>query len=331
MCKVVLTISRAGRSERVDLRSFERQGIEDRMPTVHLGPAAYQMEKRGVQTFAGDLNREIRKANGILAAIKKTINGLREWLSSLAEKKLQLESKQEQSGFIPVLLTKNIDLRKAERADWEYGQQNALIKDLQKAAKLINYLQDRSINTLEELDAELVRRKSAANACREKMKAMESRIKDLSSILKAHETIERLKPVRNKYVKMNWKGVKAKYAEQHKAELDEYNKAICLLKKFNIELSFHFDAYEGERKKLKSERDKLQEQLEKMKSDLKPLEDVRYCIGKVIPLEELPVQTEQKKQSVLGQITEIKKEQSQGQAVQNDAPKRKRTMIWNND
>ena len=121
--------------------------------------------------------------------------------------------------------------------------------------------------------------------------------------------------------------MKAKYAEQHKAELDEYNKAICLLKKFNIELSFHFDAYEGERKKLKSERDKLQEQLEKMKSDLKPLEDVRYCIGKVIPLEELPVQTEQKKQSVLGQITEIKKEQPQEQAVQTDAPKRKK----NND
>ena len=30
----------AGRPERVDLRSFERQGIQQ-IPTVHLGPAAY--------------------------------------------------------------------------------------------------------------------------------------------------------------------------------------------------------------------------------------------------------------------------------------------------
>ncbi len=33
----------AGRPERVDLRSFERQGVQQ-IPTVHLGPAAHQME-----------------------------------------------------------------------------------------------------------------------------------------------------------------------------------------------------------------------------------------------------------------------------------------------
>ena len=42
----------AGRPERVDLRSFERQGIQQ-IPTVHLGPAVHQMEKRGVETFLG--------------------------------------------------------------------------------------------------------------------------------------------------------------------------------------------------------------------------------------------------------------------------------------
>ena len=72
----------------------------DSLLTVHLGPAAYQMEKRGVPTFAGDLNRDIQRANGILAAIKKTISSLHDWLTSLAEKNRQLESKQEQSGFI---------------------------------------------------------------------------------------------------------------------------------------------------------------------------------------------------------------------------------------
>ena len=40
----------AGRPERVDLRSFERQGIQ-KIPTVHLGPAAHQMEKRGIHNY----------------------------------------------------------------------------------------------------------------------------------------------------------------------------------------------------------------------------------------------------------------------------------------
>ena len=60
----------AGRPERVDLRSFERQGIQQ-IPTVHLGPAAHQMEKRGVETFLGNLNRDIRAANSLMRELHR--------------------------------------------------------------------------------------------------------------------------------------------------------------------------------------------------------------------------------------------------------------------
>ena len=62
----------AGRPERVDLRSFERQGIQQ-IPTVHLGPAAHQMEKRGIETFLGNLNRDIRATNSLIL-YHKTLN-----------------------------------------------------------------------------------------------------------------------------------------------------------------------------------------------------------------------------------------------------------------
>ena len=42
----------AGRPERIDHRSYKRQGI-DKIPSVHLGPAASQMEKRGIRTDKG--------------------------------------------------------------------------------------------------------------------------------------------------------------------------------------------------------------------------------------------------------------------------------------
>ena len=41
-----------GSPERLDLRSYARQGI-DKIPTVHMGPAVSQMEKRGIQTNIG--------------------------------------------------------------------------------------------------------------------------------------------------------------------------------------------------------------------------------------------------------------------------------------
>ena len=55
-------LERNHRTERVDMRSFERQGLET-APTVHMGPAASAMERKGIRTDVGDLNREIRQAN----------------------------------------------------------------------------------------------------------------------------------------------------------------------------------------------------------------------------------------------------------------------------
>ena len=45
-----------GLDERIDHRSYERQGVE-LLPTVHEGPTVRAMEKRGIQTEKGSLNR----------------------------------------------------------------------------------------------------------------------------------------------------------------------------------------------------------------------------------------------------------------------------------
>lgn len=50
-------LERAGHRERIDARSLKTQGIT-RAPTHHLGPTATAMERRGIQTERGDLNRE---------------------------------------------------------------------------------------------------------------------------------------------------------------------------------------------------------------------------------------------------------------------------------
>ncbi len=77
------------RPERVDLRSYARQGL-DIVPTVHEGTAVRQMEKRGIQTNIGNLNREIRAANRLMKSIRQLIQNLKGWITELGEKRKEL-------------------------------------------------------------------------------------------------------------------------------------------------------------------------------------------------------------------------------------------------
>ena len=63
------------RPERIDHRSYKRQGIEQ-IPTVHMGVAATQMERRGIVTEKGEHNREIREQNRLLKEVKRRIAAL---------------------------------------------------------------------------------------------------------------------------------------------------------------------------------------------------------------------------------------------------------------
>lgn len=74
-----------GSPERLDLRSFARQGI-DKIPTVHMGPAVSQLEKQGIQTNIGNLNRDIKAANGLMQSIRQMVRNLKSCLSDLKKK-----------------------------------------------------------------------------------------------------------------------------------------------------------------------------------------------------------------------------------------------------
>ena len=109
---------------RVNLRSYERQGL-DIISTVHMGPAVMQMERRGIATNIGNLNRDIRAANRLLAAIRSTIKGLREWIAEIrqAQKEAVAETETPRSPALAGLLTAYMDLRKQERREWSgYGK-----------------------------------------------------------------------------------------------------------------------------------------------------------------------------------------------------------------
>lgn len=66
-----------GLSCRIDHRSYARQG-SDQIPTVHEGPAVREMERKGIRTNKGDLNRLIRSANHAICSLIKQLAELKE-------------------------------------------------------------------------------------------------------------------------------------------------------------------------------------------------------------------------------------------------------------
>ena len=81
--------------DKVDHRSYQRQGIEQ-IPTIHLGVSATQMEKKGIATDRGNINREIKHQNMILREISRRIKALLSWIRGIGkEEKTQLIDQSE--------------------------------------------------------------------------------------------------------------------------------------------------------------------------------------------------------------------------------------------
>lgn len=66
----------AGVAARIDARSLAAQGVE-RLPTMHMGPAASALERRGVRTRRGDHNRAVANDNEAEARLTAEIIDLR--------------------------------------------------------------------------------------------------------------------------------------------------------------------------------------------------------------------------------------------------------------
>lgn len=58
-----------GIDERIDHRSYKEQGIE-KIPQIHMGHEATAMERRGIKTYKGNINRQIEKQNVEIEKLK---------------------------------------------------------------------------------------------------------------------------------------------------------------------------------------------------------------------------------------------------------------------
>lgn len=123
-------------------------------------------------------------------------------------------------------------------------------------------------------------------------------VRDIEDYFKARDTVRELKPVKDKLDPIKWPPSREKYAAEHKAELDQYQKAVWLRDKLvkkladKLQIPIPFDASARKQlkeklKELNAETEALRPELTALEPDLEVLKKLRYWTRKVIP-EALP-------------------------------------------
>ena len=144
----------AGREERVDLRSFERQG-SDFAPTVHMGPAITHMERKGIPTDIGDFNREIHSFNRIVQSVKDRIRFLLDSIAALVD-----AARHQPEMNMVSLLNRCYEARDGERQQWQASGRTKLqasAKDFARIQERIDFLQRHHITEIADFRAFLTR------------------------------------------------------------------------------------------------------------------------------------------------------------------------------
>ena len=285
-------LAQNNRPERIDHRSYERQGIEQ-IPTVHVGVSATQMEKKGIVTERGELNRNIKAANRILREIRRLVRGLKDWIAELKERKAALlealaEARAQASEpTIPQLLARYMEQRGEERADWtSKGKLKGAVSDFNKVQAAMEFLRQKEISTVETLDRQLDGISETAVAIRDSMRKAERRIKDIDTLLSHIENYEKYKPVYREYAAIGWKKQKEKFAEAHRSELDAYRAAARYVKAHLPGTSYSRKELEAERKDLAAALPGKRDELEAVQADVRTLRDVRHWLNQVLPPEQ---------------------------------------------
>ena len=285
-------LAQNNRPERIDHRSYERQGI-DQLPTVHVGVSATQMEKKGIVTERGELNRNIKAANRILREIRRLVRGLKDWIAELKERKTALlealaEARAQASEpTIPQLLARYMEQRGEERADWtSKGKLKGAVSDFNKVQAAMEFLRQKEISTVETLDRQLDGISETAVAIRDSMRKAERRIKDIDTLLSHIGNYEKYKPVYREYAAIGWKKQKEKFEEAHRGELDAYRAAARYVKTHLPGTSYSRKELEAERKDLAAALPGKREELEAVQADVRTLRDVRHWLNQVLPPEQ---------------------------------------------
>ena len=283
-------LERAGAEKRVDHRSFKRQGIKQ-IPTIHLGASASAMERKGIRTEKGDINREIKKQNELLKNIGNEIKKITSWLVGFKDKlkesykeykdqsKKQIEN---ESGLFNLYeyLSFYQEMQENNRAELSfYGKRNKAIYNLKRYASGINYLRENKIKTISDLQGHINTLRSKNSEIYKTIKENSQKIEDLNKCLAYAKTVRKTKATYQEYESN--KIFKESFYKNNQKEIDQHIRARNLIEKISGKKNLREKEWLGEIKNLEDEISKLNTESEKIRERYKEINHIKYAVEAV--------------------------------------------------
>ena len=252
-----------GLPERIDHRSYERQGV-DIHPTIHEGPAVRQMEAKGIRTDKGEFNRWIKATNSVIREIKKKINALLDWLKDAKE-----ELSKPRAPDLIMLLQMYFN----QRNSGAYSQR-AKANNLKEYSQLCQYLLDHGITDITTLETHVSDLRTTTDSLKKKLDVQTAEMKMLQKIPEYFEDYKRLKPVFDGLQKIKFTKAREKYKADHAADLKRFYEARRII-------SQRFPDGKYNRKALETEYAELEQQHDATYSEFKAIRAESQTLWKI--------------------------------------------------
>ena len=259
---------------RIDHRSYKEQGI-DLIPTIHEGYEVRAMEKKGIKTVIGELNRAIRQFNQMFISLKESI----QWMKTVY-KEMKAELDRRQNPTLLESLQDYYDKKTQGRPPLPnyYGEMKRKgknLSNLQEFSKSINYLQIHQIETMDDLQERIEELNGVVSVSKKEISEKREQLKKLENLEKMAEVIKTNQPLIDEYNRFYFQKRREKYYQQHKKEINYYRKC-------ERELKQHLDKNgKVPTARWKREKEELQAVIEELKADNLPYQQELSFVKKV--------------------------------------------------
>ena len=203
-----------GIAEKVDHRSFVRQGKIEQ-PTIHLGVSATQMERKGIRTEKGDINRRIKEQNAELHRLQAELEKVNAAI-------VELQQRPQEENLVSILMRFYGNGEKFAEA------RGLKVGNLKKAAKLrdvshaVAFLQGNNIQTLSELSEKHAALEAEYAELKDKIIARQKRMRELSELIDHYEIYKPNKAVYDEFQSISNPKKREKFYAAHSSQIDAY-------------------------------------------------------------------------------------------------------------
>ena len=259
--------------DKVDHRSYQRQGIKQ-IPTIHLGVSATQMEKKGIATDRGNINREIKQQNAILREISRRIKALLNWIRGIVKDekvenentKSTLPPKENLQSIFENLINKNADKNNA---------------DLEKYIESYQLLKEKNITSINQLKESITDLRDKNYKTTRALKDTEKKIDDRIQLIDQSEKYLKNKDTYKVYAKLK-KSKQEDFYNEYTAEIILFESSKKYLKvHLGESKTLNISKWKLEVITLRKEKDSLYSQIIDMRKEVERAEKVKICIERL--------------------------------------------------